>query len=306
MSATTASTPAPTDAGPSGAPGSATADHSLTELRSSVQSSKSALWGLMMRDLTVLRKNMKEFIPRTIIQPFLLCFVFLYVFPKIGQGVGGGSGGGESAFATILVAGVVGLTINFQGIQAVALPMVQEIGYTKEIEDRVLAPAPVWLVAMAKVLSGAIQGLIAALIVFPIAAVVHTKDIHVHLSFHRLTLLTLAPLACVACAAMGLTFGTFFNPRTVPMLFGVVVLPLTFLGGTYYPWTTLAAVKVGGFSWLQTLVLINPLIYITEGFRAALTKAPHMHLYVIYPVLLGFTALFIWQGIRGFKKRVLS
>ena len=43
----------------------------------------------------------------------------------------------------MLVAGVVGLAIIFQGIQAVALPLVQEFGYTREIEDRVLAPLPV-------------------------------------------------------------------------------------------------------------------------------------------------------------------
>jgi ABC-2 type transport system permease protein len=84
------------------------------------------------------------------------------------------------------------------------------------------------------------------------------------------------------------------------------VLPMTFLGGTYYPWTTLEAVKIGGFSWLQTLVLLNPLIYVTEGFRAALTGAPHMHLYIIYPVLLAITALLLWQGIAGFRKRVLT
>ncbi len=276
-------------------------------LRSTTRAGRSALWGLLMRDLWVLRRNLGEFIPRTVIQPFLLCFVFLYVFPKIGQGIGGGGGAaGQSAFAAVLIAGVVGLSINFQGIQAVALPLVQEIGYTKEIEDRVLAPAPVWLVAMAKVLSGSVQGLIAAVIVFPIAAVVHTSDIHVRLSFHWPVLLTITPLACVACAAMGLTFGTFFNPRTVPMLFGVVVLPLTFLGGTYYPWTRLESVKIGGFSWLQTLVLVNPLIYITEGLRAALTTSSHMHLYVVYPVLVGFTALFLWVGVRGFTKRVLS
>ena len=48
-----------------------------------------AFRALMLRDLTVLRKNLKEFIPRTLLQPFLLVFVFTYVFPKIGQGVGG-------------------------------------------------------------------------------------------------------------------------------------------------------------------------------------------------------------------------
>jgi ABC-2 type transport system permease protein len=146
----------------------------LPPLRSSMTSSRIAFGALLLRDLVVLKKRLREFIPRTVIQPFLLCFVFLYVFPTIGQGVGGGHGAaGESAFATILVAGVVGLSIMFQGIQAVALPMVQEFGYTKEIEDRVLAPLPVSLVAMEKVLFGAIQGLLAAAIVFPIAAVVH-------------------------------------------------------------------------------------------------------------------------------------
>ncbi len=101
-------------------------------------------------------------------------FVFLYVFPHIGQGVGAGHGtGAESAFASVLVPGVVAISIMFQGIQAVALQMSTEFGYTREIEDRVQAPCPIWLVAAAKVLSGATQGLLAAVIVFPIAAVVH-------------------------------------------------------------------------------------------------------------------------------------
>ena len=59
----------------------------------------------------------------------------------------------------------------------------------------------------------------------------------------------------------------------MPLLFGIIVLPLTFLGGTYYSWTPLAPVKIDGLHWLQILVLINPLIYISEGFRAALTSS---------------------------------
>ena len=105
------------------------------------------------------------------LQPFLLVFVFTYVFPKIGQGVGG-TGAAAGAFSTRLVAGVVALTIIFQGIQSVALPLVQEFGYTKEIEDRVLAPLPISLVAIGKITAGMLNGLFAALLVFPIAAVV--------------------------------------------------------------------------------------------------------------------------------------
>jgi ABC-2 type transport system permease protein len=276
-----------------------------TARRSTVTASWAAFKALLLRDLTVLRKQLNEFLPRTLLQPFLLVFVFTYVFPKIGQGIGGGTGpAAESAFATVLVAGVVGVTILFQGIQSVALPMVQEFGYTKEIEDRVLAPLPVSLVALGKVTSGAIQGLLAALLVFPIAAVVPANDVDLEVNWP--VLLTLAPLACITSSALGLTFGTRFQPRTVPLMFGVVVIPLTFLGCVYYSWTALGPIEIGGVSWLKWLVLVNPLVYMSEGFRAALTTADHMSLAAVYLALAGFAALFLYLGINGFKKRVLS
>jgi ABC-2 type transport system permease protein len=274
--------------------------------RPTAGASRVAFNALLLRDLTVLRKNLGVFIARTLIQPFLLVFVFLYVFPQIGEGIGGGSAGGLSSFATVLVAGVVGLSIMFQGIMVVALPLANEFGYTKEIEDRVLAPLPVSLVAIGKVVAGAIQGLIAAVIVFPIAAIVHTKGVQPNLTVHWALLLTLIPLTCIMTSSLGLFLGTRIAPRNIGVMFGFIVLPLTFLGGTYYPWTSLAAIKVSGFSWLQALVCVNPLIYVTEGFRAALTTAPHMQLYVIYPVLVGFSALFLWAGCKGFHRRVIS
>lgn len=256
-----------------------------------------AFKALLMRDFHVLLGNMREFIPRTILQPLLLVFVFAYVFPKIGQGIGGSAG--ASQFSTMLIAGVLASVILFQGVQAVALPMVQEFGYTKEIEDRVLAPLRVELVAVEKIVAGALQCLLAAIIVFPIAKFVPATP--VHLSFNWPVLLTIAPLACIMSAALGLMFGTLFDPRTVPLLFGIVVIPLTFLGCIYFPWAQLESIR-----WLQVLVLINPLVYMSEGFRAALTPVPHMSLLAIYPVLFGFTVVFIWVGLRSFKNRVLS
>ena len=274
--------------------------------RSVAAASRIAFVALIRRDLVVLRKNVLEFVTRTLVQPFLLVFVFLYVFPTIGQGVGGGGHGGSAAFATVLVPGVVGISIMFQGIQAVAMQLSQEFGFTREIEDRVQAPCPIWMVAGAKVVSGAVQGVIAAVIVFPIAAVVHAKGVHAHFDITWWIALTLIPLSCVAMSALGLWLGTLFEPRNLGLMFGFVVLPITFLGGTYYPWVSLVPVKLGSFHWLQTLVLINPLIYINEGLRAAFTSVAHMHLYVVYPFVAAFGAVFLYLGIRGFKGRVLS
>ena len=169
--------------------GSAASRHvDLSPTRSAAAASWTSLQALILRDLVVLWKHKVEFTVRTLVQPFLLCFVFLYVFPKIGQGIGAASGipGAESAFATVLVPGVVGLSIMFQGIQAVAMPLAQEFGFTREIEDRVQAPCPIWLVAISKVISGGAQGLISAAIVLPIASVVHAAGVEAQINLHWL------------------------------------------------------------------------------------------------------------------------
>lgn len=278
-----------------------------TPARSAFAASRTALGALARRDFAVLRKNWIEFVVRTLIQPFLLVFVFLYVFPTIGQGVGSDGGkAGQAAFATVLVPGVVGISIMFQGIQAVAMVLSQEFGFTREIEDRVQAPCPVWLVAVSKVLWGAVQGLLAALLVFPMAAVVHAPGVEAHLTVRWWIVLTLIPITCIAMSSLGLLLGCSFEPRNIGLMFGFVVLPITFLGGTYYQWTALAPVQLGGWSWLQTLVLVNPLIYVNEGLRAGLTTADHMPLWVVYPVMLAFCALFLTIGIRRFRARTLA
>jgi ABC-2 type transport system permease protein len=274
--------------------------------RSAFAASRVTLAALLLRDFVVLKKNLGEFVIRTLVQPFLLCFVFLFIFPKIGQGIGGRGATAVTGFATVLVPGVVGLSIMFQGVQSIALTMAQEFGFTREIEDRVQAPCPIWLVAIEKVLSGTVQGLISAAIVLPIASVVHAAGAEADISLHWWVILTLVPLSCIAMGSLGLVLGTSFEARNIGLMFGFVILPITFLGGTYYQWTRLGAVKVGGWHWLQTVVLINPLIYMNEGMRAAFTQASHMHLYIIYPVLIGFCVLFLSIGLRNFRRKVLS
>jgi ABC-2 type transport system permease protein len=274
------------------------ASRGLVQLRPARIAYRQAFAALLQRDVHVLFKSLPLFIVRAVMQPLLLMFVFTYVFPKIGQGVGGGSG--EAAFTSTLVAGVVGLAIVFQGIQAVALPLVQEFGYSKEIEDRVLAPLPTKAVGIQKIVTGVLNSLFAALLVFPIAYVVPATTVHLHI--HWLILLTLAPLAGWVAAALGLVLGTKVEPQQVSYLFALVVLPLTFLGCLYYPWRALEAVP-----WLQVVVLINPLVYMCEGFRAALTTGtPHMSLWAVYGALALFAVVLTWIGIDGFERRTVS
>jgi ABC-2 type transport system permease protein len=269
----------------------------LGELRPPRAAALAAFRALLARDLAVLRKDLAVFVVRTIMQPLLLLFVFTYVFPHIGQSIGGP--GREAEFSTMLVAGVVATAMIFQGIQAVALPLVREFGYTREIEDRVMAPLPVWAVAVEKIVSGAAQALLAGLIVFPLAAVIPVDDVHLHVAWP--VLLTVGPLAALTGAALGLTIGTRVQPNQVPLMFSVIVIPMTFLGATYYPWARLTPIP-----WLKVAVLVNPLVYMSEGFRMALSPVPHMPAVAVYAALVGFTLVLSWLGVDGFRRRVLA
>ena len=57
--------------------------------------------------------------------------------------------------------------------------------------------------------------------------------------------------------------------------------------------------------WLKVAVLVNPLVYMSEGLRAGLTPVPHMPGPPSTPPWSASPALLATIGIRGFRKRVL-
>jgi len=262
---------------------------------------------MMAREFRVLRRNAVGTFLRTVMQPLLFVFVFTYVMPKIGGGVmfgsAGAAGAGSVNFATILVPGLMASMLLMQGIMAVTFPLVMEFSWQRTIEDRALAPVPIGILAMQKITAGAAQAFIGALIVFPIVLVVHAagQAPHVHVTNWPMLALILVT-ASLLTAALGLLLGTVMDPRKMQMLFAAILLPATMLGCVYYPWAALHQIR-----WLQFLVLINPMVYMSEGLRAVLTPGTaHMPMWAILTVLVGGTAVFGYLGTRTFTRRVLN
>lgn len=259
-----------------------------------------AFAGLLRRDARVLVRNLAPFLTRTIMNPLLSVFVFAYVFPRIGQGMRGAGAGGAS-FATILMPGLIAVAMVFQGIAAVALPLSMELGATREIEDRVLAPIPNWLVAVEKIVFGAVQGVIAGLAVFPLVYFIPATPVDMHVASWPLLVVVIA-LASLASGALGLALGTVVRPQHIGLMFAVVVVPMTFLGCVYYPWAALHPIR-----WLQVGVLINPLVYMSEGLRTALTPGlPHMPVGLFLAALSVAVLVLSGIGIRAFRRRTID
>ncbi|HWV24706.1 MAG TPA: ABC transporter permease [Thermomicrobiales bacterium] len=258
-----------------------------------------AFAGLLLRDLRVLLREFLQFLLRTIMQPFLFVFVFTYLMPKIGQGISAGAS--QSSFATILVPGLVSVAILIQGVTSVASPLAIELGSTREIEDRVMAPLPVAAVAIEKVTFSAVQSIIAAIAVFPFVYLVPTTPVSVHIESWPL-LIVVVLLASFTAGSLGLVLGTIISPQQIGILFGILVTPIIFLGCVYYPWASLRSIR-----WVQIIALLNPLVYVSEGMRAALTpEVPHMP---VWAFLGGLTVLLIALttfGVQNFRHRVVD
>jgi ABC-2 type transport system permease protein len=252
-----------------------------------------AFLALCERDFWVaFRRQVGGFLAQTLLQPVFYLFIFGRVLPEIGAA---GRGYGSQ-----LLPGVIALTLFLTALQNTSLPLVIEFSFTKEIEDRLLAPLPAKLVGLQKVVVAAVRGIVGALIILPLAAFILPGGVEFGaISWPGfVAVMLIGPLAG---AAVGLVLGTAVEARQINVVFAVVLTPLLFTGATFYPWAALDSLR-----WFQVITLINPLTYVSEGLRAAVTDAPHLATGWIALGLVGWTLVFGAIGVRGFEKRAVD
>ena len=256
-------------------------------------SARGVLWALLMRDVIVVRRELAFFLMRTAMQPLMFTVVFGFLLPRMGFV--------RAGYTAALLPGVLAVSLALAAVQSVALPMVADFGFTREIEDRLLAPVPNWLVALAKVLSGAAQAVIAASFVLPLARLIMGPIPGLSVGHAGLAFLVTL-FGATAFSVMGLYLGSLIEGAQIGLLFGVVVAPMIMFGCAYYPWRGLDAVPI-----MKYAVLLNPLTYIAEGLRAVLIPTqPHMPLGMVLVALALMTALFWRLGLRSFMKRAVG
>jgi len=251
---------------------------------------------LLARDVVVVRRELVYFLMRTAMQPLLFTIVFGYLMPRM-RFV-------QAGYTSALLPGVVAVSLALSAVQAVALQMVADFGFTREIEDRLLAPVPNWLVALEKVVSGTGQGLIAAVVVLPLARLIMGPIAGLSLaSVASLGLIVAVTIfGAMSFSMIGLFLGSVIEGTQIGLLFGIVVAPMIMFGCAYYPWRGLDAVPIAKYA-----VLLNPLTYVAEGLRAVLIPdRPHMPIGIVLLALAAITGLFWRLGVRSFIKRAVG
>ncbi len=252
-----------------------------------------ALLGLCQRDLwATVRHEPVAFLSQALLQPIFFLFVFGRVLPEIGAA--------GNAYGAQLLPGVIALTLVLTAVQNTALPLVIGFSFTKELEDRLLAPLPVEAVAVQTMSMAAARGVIGAVLILPLGQLILPGGVALgHANWPGFVLVLV--FGSLAGAGMGLLLGTSVPPTRISVAFAVVLTPLIFTGSTFYPWAGLR-----GLRWFQVLTLANPLTYVSEGMRAALTSIDHLPTPVIALGITASLAFFGFLGVRGFARRAVS
>ncbi len=248
---------------------------------------------MLARDAHVARRNIIQITFQTFLQPLLFVFIFGRVMV--------GSGYMPAIYKSILLPGIIAISMVFTGIWAVCMPLIAEFQWTREIEDRLLAPIDISWIAIEKVVAGMIQAIVAGLVVLPLAWLVLGRglDISIHAPLKFVAMILLVALFA---ASGGLALGCSMNQQHIGLMFSMVITPMIFFGCTYFPWSALQ-----NFPILQKVVLINPLVYASEGLRAALVpQVPHLSTTAILIVLSFFDLLLLVVGLRQFEKKAVS
>jgi ABC-2 type transport system permease protein len=250
------------------------------------------------RDLVVTGREFIQFLVQALMQPIFFLFIFGKVLPSIGLAAQG--------FTALLLPGIVALSSMLASLQGVTLPLVLDLGFAREIDDRLLAPLPAWMVAMEKLLIASVRGTIAGLTIFPVGALILGQSFAVRTD--RIGTLALMILLTAATgAAIGLLMGTVIKPEQISLMFTLIFTPLIFTGCTYYPWPALNHIR-----WFQAITMVNPLTYCSEGLRYAMVPAvggrqiPTMEIgWVVVALIVGI-GLCAFAGTRTFLKRVVN
>lgn len=251
-----------------------------------------AFVAILWRDVLVAGRDVPMLLVQTVLQPALLLFVFGTVLGLMGFT--------SANYTDVLFPGLVAMTTMLAAIQQCSIALSVDFAFTREIEDRLMAPLPASLVAIEKLVFASVQGLFAGAMMFPFGLLL-LGDLPWNWSGVPLLVATL--VAGSFCgAALGMVMATFVPPNRVQMFFALILMPLAFTGCAQYPWPALSDLP-----WFQVVALLNPLTYVSEGARAAmLPTVPHLPVPVCLGALLALCVLLTVLAVRGFGRRAVQ
>ena len=162
-------------------------------------------------------------------------------------------------------AGLLGFAIIGMGIfgPVNVFPELKKMGILRRLST---TPLRVWQYFLATMIGQAVVGLLSLAIMFAVAVVVF--DLNVVGNYLELILFLVLGIICIL--GIGLALGGWAkNERQAAPLSNIIVFPMMFLSGTFFPRFLMP-------EWLQTISEFLPLTPVIDGVRLIATEGAHL------------------------------
>lgn len=247
---------------------------------------------LLMIDLRMLFKDIRESLLDTQIWITLSTFCNGYIFPHLGVG---------ASYGAFLVIGHLvssGFFLSFYAAVAIA----DDVDGDKIIGYELMLPLPAWMVLLKKSLAWAAKSMVISFSILPLAKIILQE---------RLDLSFLSPVKFfIAFVLINLFSGmvAIFSASIIKSLLTTgrvwvrFIYPFWYLGGTVFPYKVVCS----AFPWIGVLLLFNPVTYATELIRAAILSPDSYKIpfEVSALMLIVFSLIIFYIGFLRLKKRL--
>lgn len=245
---------------------------------------------------TLVQKEVTRFLriwSQTLLPPVINQSLYFIIFGSfIGSQVGDINGVSYMAF---LVPGLIMMAVTNAAFSNVVSSFFGN-KFQRSIEELMVSPTPNWVIIAGYASGGVLRGLMVGAIVFLVSFFFVRPQVE-----HPMIVVLFVLLTAVVFALGGLVNGIFAKKFDDISIFTTFILtPLTYFGGVFYSIHDLP-------EFWQRLSLINPILYMIDGFRYGFYGQSDLNIYGSVALLLSFTVVLVvlsgWLLRRGIGMR---
>ncbi len=256
-----------------------------------MQSYSSLVWKLLQTDLEIFKQTIGGKLIDLFIWIITMVLVTAYLMPSFGL---------TTAYTGFLIASLVVSAGLFEVYSSVT-NLISDFDGTNITSFYLILPMPSWLVFIEKMIYFTINTAAMGILVLPISKLLVWNM----LDLSQFSIMKFSLIFMLANIFYG-AFTLWITSRVpgieqIGSVWMRFVYPLWFLGGFQYSWQVLYDTSPT----LAYASLINPMMYVMEGARAAiLGQEGSLNFWVCAVMLTLFTLLCTWHGLRRLKKRL--
>jgi Nod factor-specific ABC transporter NodJ protein len=239
------------------------------------------IYAVLWVDLRFLRRNLLKTLATTLVAPVLYLLAF-------GYGLGRGVVIDGDSYLVFVVPGIVALTAMTTSFNAAGMKLHVDRLFFRCFDECLMSPISLFSIVIGKTLIGVVRGLISS------AALLAACFFFSPLPAGGLVFVVALVATCFTFSFLGVLVALKAKShQDMSVFMSLVVLPMTFLSGTFFPLSQVPEL-------MRAVLSISPLTHASQCLRAAALGPPFP--WVSLVVLLGFGVVFFGACMLVLKR----